>query len=79
VGGYLMRLPPRSIALRSSKATRGRRHAIWKHWLYPISKTPETKYCAVNVSAIADQAWAEDYAQTTYNNMKSRLREAAEV
>jgi formate dehydrogenase major subunit len=44
--------------------------------LDPISKTPETKYCAVNVTAIEDQRWAENYAQTTYNDMKARLREA---
>lgn len=25
--------------------------------LDPISKTPETKYCAVKVEAIADQQW----------------------
>nr|VXZ83815.1 Formate dehydrogenase H [Klebsiella pneumoniae] len=30
--------------------------------LDPISKTPETKYCAVKVEAIADQQWAEHYA-----------------
>ncbi|SFN52606.1 formate dehydrogenase major subunit [Izhakiella capsodis] len=44
--------------------------------LDPISKTPETKYCAVNISQIEDQQWAENYAQTTYSAMKSRLREA---
>lgn len=44
--------------------------------LDPISKTPETKYCAVNLSRIDDQQWAENYAQTTYSAMKSRLREA---
>jgi hypothetical protein len=32
--------------------------------LDPISKTPETKYCAVKVEAIADQRWAEQYAWT---------------
>jgi len=45
--------------------------------LDPISKTPETKYCAVRLSAINDQAWAEAYTQTTYQQMKSRLRDAA--
>jgi len=44
--------------------------------LDPISKTPETKYCAVKVSAIDDQRWAEDYTQTTYLEMKNRLRDA---
>ncbi|MEB6380387.1 formate dehydrogenase subunit alpha [Leclercia adecarboxylata] len=46
--------------------------------LDPVSKTPETKYCAVKIDAIADQPWAERYAQTTYRDMKTRLREAVE-
>ncbi len=46
--------------------------------LDPVSKTPETKYCAVNLSAIQDQHWAEQYAQMTYITMKARLREAVE-
>ena len=46
--------------------------------LDPISKTPETKYCAVKIDAIADQNWAENYALTTYNAMKIRLREAVD-
>ncbi len=45
--------------------------------LDPISKTPETKYCAVKVEAIADQDWAERYAWTTYSLMKARLKAAA--
>ncbi|SNY75155.1 formate dehydrogenase subunit alpha [Enterobacter sp. CC120223-11] len=47
--------------------------------LDPISKTPETKYCAVRVSHIADQRWAENFALTSYHEMKTRLREAANV
>jgi len=46
--------------------------------LDPISKTPETKYCAVKVEPIADQRWAENYANQTYSDMKARLRSAAE-
>lgn len=46
--------------------------------LDPISKTPETKYCAVKLEAIADQNWAENYAQQSYSDMKARLRRAAE-
>jgi hypothetical protein len=42
--------------------------------LDPISKTPETKYCAVKVEAIADQQWAERYAWTAYSDMKARLK-----
>ncbi|TCV99256.1 formate dehydrogenase subunit alpha [Biostraticola tofi] len=46
--------------------------------LDPISKTPETKYCAVKLEAISDQHWAENYAQQSYSDMKARLRSAAE-
>ncbi|MNM42108.1 Formate dehydrogenase H [compost metagenome] len=46
--------------------------------LDPISKTPETKYCAVKLAAISDQHWAENYAQQSYSDMKARLRRAAE-
>lgn len=46
--------------------------------LDPISKTPETKYCAVNIEHISDQGWAEKYAAQTYSDMKSRLCEAIE-
>jgi formate dehydrogenase major subunit len=43
--------------------------------LDPISSTPEFKYCAVKVEAIDDQRWAENYVQTEYSNMKTRLRD----
>jgi formate dehydrogenase major subunit len=46
--------------------------------LDPISKTPETKYCAVKVERIADQSWAENYARQTYSEMKARLRSAVD-
>lgn len=46
--------------------------------LDPVSKTPETKYCAVRVEPIIDQDWAENYASQTYNEMKSRLRHYVE-
>ena len=45
--------------------------------LDPVSKTPETKYCAVRVSAIDDQPRAEAWAQNSYQQMKTRLKEAA--
>jgi len=45
--------------------------------LDPISKTPEYKYCAVKVEAIADQTWAENHVKQTYNKMKSDMRKAA--
>ena len=47
--------------------------------LDPISKTPETKYCAVKVEAIADQRWAEQYAWNSYSEMKARLKAAVNV
>jgi len=47
--------------------------------LDPISKTPETKYCAVKVEAIEDQRWAEQYAWTSYSEMKARLKAAVNV
>ncbi|AUX92726.1 formate dehydrogenase subunit alpha [Mixta gaviniae] len=46
--------------------------------LDPVSKTPETKYCAVKIAPITDQRWAESYAQQTYSEMKARLRSAVE-
>ena len=46
--------------------------------LDPISKTPETKYCALKLAAITDQHRAENYAQQSYSDMKARLRRAAE-
>ena len=47
--------------------------------LDPISGTPETKYCAVKVEAIADQRQAESFVQTTYSGMKNRLRETVDA
>ncbi|MHA3351815.1 formate dehydrogenase subunit alpha [Yersinia enterocolitica] len=47
--------------------------------LDPISKTPEYKYCAVKLEAIADQTWAENYVQQEYSQLKARLCREAEV
>jgi formate dehydrogenase major subunit len=47
--------------------------------LDPVSKTPETKYCAVQIEAIEDQRWAEDFAASAYQSMKSRLISAVNV
>lgn len=47
--------------------------------LDPISKTPEYKYCAVKLEAIADQTWAENYVQQEYSQLKARLRRETEV
>ena len=45
--------------------------------LSPITKTPEYKYCAVNVERIADQRAAEQYVIDEYTRLKARLRESA--
>ncbi|HCD9773695.1 formate dehydrogenase subunit alpha [Enterobacter hormaechei] len=47
--------------------------------LDPISRTPETKYCAVQLEAIEDQRWAEDFAACAYQTMKTRLIAAVNV
>lgn len=49
------------------------------HHVDPISKTPEYKYCAVKVEAIADQTWAETYVQQEYAKLKGGLSKAASV
>ena len=45
--------------------------------LSPITKTPEYKYCAVNVERIADRQAAERYVIDQYNQLKTRLRDSA--
>ena len=45
--------------------------------LRPITKTPEYKYCAVNVEPIADQAAAERNVVEAYWKLKAQLRESA--
>lgn len=45
--------------------------------LSPITKTPEYKYCAVQIEPIKDQGQAEHYVQQEYSKIKQRLREAA--
>ena len=46
--------------------------------LSPVTKTPEYKYCAVRVEAIADQAAAERYVIEEYAKLKAQLRECSE-
>lgn len=43
----------------------------------PISKTPEYKYSAVKLEAIADQSQAETYVKLEYSKMKNSMRKAA--
>ncbi|EJW09923.1 Formate dehydrogenase H [Rhodovulum sp. PH10] len=47
------------------------------HHVDPISKTPEYKYSAVRVEAIADQVWAENYVQHEYAELKAKLAKGA--
>ena len=41
--------------------------------LDPISNTPEYKYCACRVEKIDDQAWAENYVLTEYQNIRANM------
>ncbi|TDR79643.1 formate dehydrogenase subunit alpha [Paludibacterium purpuratum] len=45
--------------------------------LDPISKTPEYKFSAVKIEAIADQSWAENHVRESYSKMKADMRRAA--
>ncbi len=76
-----------SRASVSGRINRGSVYMTYQWWigacneltqdnLDPVSKTPETKFCAVKVSAIDDQPWAESWAQSRYQQMKTRLKEA---
>lgn len=50
------------------------------HHVDPISKTPEYKYSAVRIEAIADQVGAERLIQDEYRTLKERLsREASKL
>ena len=37
------------------------------------SRTPESKYCAIEVSRVDDQVWAEKHAENLYMELKARL------
>jgi predicted molibdopterin-dependent oxidoreductase YjgC len=43
------------------------------HYVDPISKTPEYKYCAVAVQKIVDQEQAERYVQDEYSRIKATM------
>ena len=47
------------------------------HHVDPISLTPEYKFAAVRVEAIADQPWAEQHVRQDYTGLKKRLAKAA--
>ena len=76
-----------SRACVSERINRGSVYMTYQWWigacneltqdnLDPISKTPETKYCAVKVEPIEDQNWAETFALDSYQSMKTRLKAA---
>ncbi|EFE24338.1 Formate dehydrogenase H [Edwardsiella tarda] len=78
-----------SRASVSERANRGAVYMTYQWWigacnelvaenLSPITKTPEYKYCAVTLEAIADQAAAEAYVVREYDSIKRHLRESAE-
>ena len=37
------------------------------------SRTPESKYCAIEVERVDDQVWAEQHAENLYMELKARL------
>lgn len=51
----------------------GKCNMLTMHVTDPLSGTPEDKFSACQVSAIEDQAWAEQYVEMLYEEMKSRL------
>lgn len=72
----------------SSRPNKGAIYMTYQWWigacnelvtenLSPITKTPEYKYCAVNIEPIADQRAAEQYVIDEYNKLKAHLRVSA--
>ncbi len=51
----------------------GKCNMLTMHVTDPLSGTPEDKFSACQVSAIEDQAWAEQYVEMLYEEMKSKL------
>lgn len=39
----------------------------------PISKTPEYKYCAINIEKIEDQNWAEEEVNRQYQELRKKM------
>lgn len=42
-------------------------------YLDPVSNTPESKYCAINLEKIDDQAWAEQYVKDSYESIRKNM------
>ncbi|HEY8803536.1 MAG TPA: molybdopterin-dependent oxidoreductase, partial [Clostridium sp.] len=88
--GHLVRVTSRrgSVLTRaaiSEKIKEGSTYMTYHWWvgscneltssnLDPISKTPEFKYCAVNVKKIENQALAEQTVKDEYNNIKRNMK-----
>lgn len=70
--------------LSTERANRGAVYMTYHWWigacndltiehLDPISKTPELKYCSVNIETIDDQEWAEKYVVNEYSTLKKKM------
>lgn len=42
-------------------------------YLDPISNTPESKYCAINLEKIDDQSWAEKFIRDSYEGIRTSM------
>ncbi|MBC3797595.1 formate dehydrogenase subunit alpha [Acetobacterium tundrae] len=42
-------------------------------YLDPVSNTPESKYCAINLEKIDDQAWAEKQVKDSYESIRKNM------
>lgn len=88
--GHLVRVSSRrgSVMTRaaiSEKIKEGSTYMTYHWWvgscneltssnLDPISKTPEFKYCAVNVKKIKNQVLAEQTVKDDYDNIKRKMK-----
>lgn len=55
----------------------GKCNDLTLHHVDERSRTPEDKYCAVEVELVDDQVWAEQHAEELYMELKGRLAESA--
>ena len=55
----------------------GKCNELTMHKVDPVSHTPEDKFSACQVDAIADQVWAEGEVERQYTELKQALVDAA--
>lgn len=55
----------------------GKCNELTMHKFDPVSHTPEDKFSACQVDAIADQVWAEGEVERQYTELKQALVDAA--